>query len=191
MRDGRRPGRRLALLAVTAGLATAAASDDLKHFDSVTGFRISRYRAPTPETAPGATTVSVEDVRQLMRGENAVLIDVMPAEGAGADPRTGVWRLSKRHDHIPGSTWLADVGTGELSAEMETYFKSNLERLSGGDRSRSMIFYCLADCWMGWNAAKRAAGYGFKRVYWFPDGADGWRDWEGPLAPAVPEPLAR
>lgn len=179
------------MLLASVALTAAAAAEDQKHFDPVTGFRTSRYRAPTPQTAPGATTVSVDDVRRLVRDEGAVLIDVMPAEGAGPDPRTGVWRLSKPHHHIPGSLWLADVGKGELSVEMETYFKANLERLTDGDRARPIILYCLADCWMGWNASKRAAGFGFTRVYWFPEGADGWRDWEGPLVSGVPEPLGR
>ena len=37
-----------------------------------------------------------------------------------------------------------------------------------------MVFYCLADCWMSWNAAKRAAAWGWRQVLWYRDGMDGW-----------------
>lgn len=160
-----------------------------EHFDPETGFRTSRYRAPTPQTAPGATTITVDDVKRLVRDENAVLLDAMPSEGAGPDPRTGVWRLVKTREHIPGSVWLPDVGRGTLTPAMEHYFKSNLRRLTGDDPARAIIIYCVADCWMGWNAVKRASAYGYTRLYWMPDGTDGWRDWEGTFEPAEPVPL--
>ncbi len=28
---------------------------------------------------------------------------------------------------------------------------------------------------MSWNAAKRAAAFGYRAVHWYPDGADGWQ----------------
>jgi PQQ-dependent catabolism-associated CXXCW motif protein len=37
-----------------------------------------------------------------------------------------------------------------------------------------IVFYCLASCWMSWNAAKRALAIGYRRVAWYPDGTDGW-----------------
>ena len=175
---------------LTLALLTAAhAEESPEHFDAETGYRISRYRAPTPETAPGATTITVDEVKGIIRRERAVLIDAMPGEGAGADPKTGEWRLVKTRAHIPGSVWLPDVGRGRLTPAMESYFKANLDRLTGGDRARALIIYCVADCWMGWNAAKRAASYGYTHIYWFPDGTDGWRDWAGDLVPATPVPL--
>ena len=166
-----------------------ARAGDETHFDATTGYRIDRYRAPTPDTVPGATTISVDDVRRLLKDERAVLVDAMPAEGAGPDPKTGAWRLSKKREHIPGSIWLPDVGKGVLSPAMERYFRTNLDRITQGDQARALIIYCLADCWMGWNAAKRAAAYGYTRIYWFPGGTDDWRDWEGTLEPAAPVPL--
>lgn len=178
----------MALLALVL-LATGAQAEEREHFEAETGYRISRYRAPTPATAPGATTITVDEVKRITRDTNAVLIDAMPAEGAGPDPKTGGWRLVKTRAHIPGSVWLPDVGRGRLSPAMESYFKSNLARLTGDDPTRALIIYCVADCWMGWNAAKRAASYGYTHIYWFPDGTDGWRDWEGDLVPAAPVPL--
>lgn len=182
-----------ALVAVALLAATPSwAGEADKNFDPATGFRIHRYRAPTPEAAPpGVTRIFADDVVALVRDQRAVLIDAMPAEGAGPDPQTGAWRLSKPRQHIPGSVWLPDVGKGVLSAEMESYFRSELARLTAGDLGRPVIIYCLADCWMGWNAVRRAATYGYSRLYWFPEGTDGWRDWEGSLVPAHPVPLGR
>jgi PQQ-dependent catabolism-associated CXXCW motif protein len=49
------------------------------------------------------------------------------------------------------------------------------------------LFYCLRDCWMSWNAAKRAIALGYT-VAWYPDGTDGWQDAGLPLSAAVPAP---
>jgi PQQ-dependent catabolism-associated CXXCW motif protein len=170
-----------------AGLAADAEDDKL--FDPVTGFRMSHYRAAVPPDVPGGRRVDIDDLDALLAVEKPVLLDVMPSEGPGADLITGAWRLAKTHQHIPGSTWLPDVGRGRLTPEFECYFKSNLARLSGGDTSRPIVVYCQSDCWMSWNAVKRAAGYGYSRLYWFADGVDGWRDWDRPFAAAQPVPL--
>ena len=57
-----------------------------------------------------------------------------------------------------------------------------------GRRDAPVVFYCLANCWMSWNAAKRAASWGYTRVYWYRDGTDGWEAAGLPLAAAAPVP---
>ena len=64
----------------------------------------------------------------------------------------------------------AEIGLRRLAAEPENYFKSNLERLTGGAKDKAIVFFCLRDCWMSWNAAKRAIAWGYTDVVWFPDG---------------------
>ncbi|MEO1544805.1 MAG: rhodanese-like domain-containing protein, partial [Pseudomonadota bacterium] len=120
---------------------------------------------------------------------NAILIDVMPATGFGYSPKTGKWRLSQVHDHIEGSAWLPDVGRGHITDELETYFKSNLDRLTNGNKAQPLIIYCQSDCWMAWNAVQRAAKYGYTKLYWYPDGIDGWRDYDRELIPAKAIPV--
>lgn len=177
----------LAILALWAtGLAIAASPD----FDPVTGYRIAHYRAPVPHDVPGGTVVEPEDIDRLVTDERAILLDVMPTEGPGADPATGKWTLAKPHSSMPGSVWLADVGRGRIDARMEAYFRDNLERLTGGDRARPIVIYCQSDCWMAWNAVQRAAAWGFSRLYWYRDGVDGWRDLDRPLSPIEPVPLS-
>lgn len=175
----------LTALLVSAAHHAAAHS----HLDPVTGLRIAQYRAPTPPSVPGGTTITLETLQILVRDQRAVLLDVTPSEGAGPDPATGVWHVPKPHLNMPGTTWLPDIGKGNLTPALETYFQTNLKALTGGDKSRPVVIYCQADCWMSWNAVQRAAGYGYTALYWYPDGTDGMRDWDIPLAPATPVPL--
>lgn len=179
----------LAMLLICAADAHATSPVTGDNFDPVSGFRISSYRAPLPEVAPGATRIFAADLLALLKEKRAVLIDVMAAEGGGFDEVTGEWRLIKTHDHIPGSTWLPDVGKGRIDDLLDRYFQSNLTRLTEGDKARAIVIYCQSDCWMSWNAVRRAAAYGYHQIYWLPEGVDGWTDWDGPVTPAVPEPV--
>ena len=153
------------------------------------GYRMGEYRAPVPEGLEGARTVTTAELRDLMERERPILIDVLPAPREPANrPEGSIWRPPSRAG-IPGGVWLPNVGYGELSAEFETYFKDNLARLSAGDRSRPVVFYCETDCWMSWNAAKRALAYGYQNVIWYPWGADGWQRDGRPLETAEPVPM--
>ena len=155
------------------------------------GYRIDGFRGPVPNMVPGAATVTTEDVKKLLETTRTspVLIDVLPSppKPKGLAP-TSLWLPPTRHN-IPGSVWLPNVGYGRLSDALDRYFQVNLERLTGGDKSRSIVIYCLADCWMSWNAARRAAEYGYSRVLWYPKGTDGWEFAEHPLEAAKPLPM--
>lgn len=183
-------GALVALCSASAIEPAFALADDASAFDPSTGYRISRYRAPVHETPPGSRRVSIDELDRLV-DSGAALLDVMPAEGGGPEPVNGAWRLVRPRENIPGSVWLADVGRGVLSPEMETYFREGLAQLTSGDRSRAIVVYCQSDCWMAWNAIKRASGYGYARLYWYPEGSDGWRDHDRMLVPATPVPLLR
>ncbi len=50
-----------------------------------------------------------------------------------------------------------------------------------------VILYCLANCWMSWNAAKRALSLGYSNVAWYREGTDGWSGAGLPLEEATPE----
>jgi PQQ-dependent catabolism-associated CXXCW motif protein len=102
-------------------------------------------------------------------------------------PIETLWR-GQRRLNIPGSIWLADTGYGELSAAVEDYLRSGLQRVTGGNHAMPVVIYCLRDCWMSWNAAKRAVSWGYTAVIWYPDGTDGWQDAGLPLAEATPVP---
>ncbi len=186
--------RRVCLVGLIAMLLSCltvaiATGDQSANFDKETGYRIEHYRAPVPDEAPGSTRVWVDDVERLVAEQSVILLDVMAATGLGPDAKTGRWRISKPREHIPGSVWLPDVGKGRLDRRLETYFRRNLRRLTNGDPSRAILIYCQADCWMSWNAVKRAAEFGYTNLYWFAEGTDGWKDWDGRLVPAKPVSL--
>lgn len=186
----------LQLLGILAGslailidcqIAPASAGD--ANFDELTGYRIARYRAALPDTVPGGKRLYTEDVEKLFKEGKVVFVDVMPSTGASYDPKTGKWRLIKSRENIPGSIWLPDVGRGRLSTTLLRYFEENLARISNSDKSRALLFYCQSDCWMAWNAVKRAAELGYSQLYWYPEGTDGWTDWDNPVEPATPVPV--
>ncbi len=157
-----------------------------RYIDSKTGYRTAYYRAALPKSVPGGTRITVAQALSHFQNKSAIFLDVMAHTGTGPDPIDGHWRLAKPRANIPGSTWLADVGTGTLTSAQKTYFKSNLETLTMGDKNKPLIVYCTADCWMAWNAVRRAARWGYTNLLWFPEGSDEWRDQGHPLVNAVP-----
>lgn len=179
-----RGAQAVALTGALLTLSPAAAAE----FDAVTGFRIDRYRAPVDRPVEGGKTVSIDEVDRLLADHGAALIDVMPAR-AGYDAATGQWRLVDPHQNIPGSVWLPEVGRGALEPRLAAYFWDALKRLRAENPQRPLVFYCMADCWMSWNAVKRAASLGLRDLYWFPEGSDGWRDADRALVPSDPWPV--
>ena len=150
------------------------------------GYRMADFRAPVPATLEGADVLSTEALEALIEAEQPLLIDVMPAPRKPED--TGLWLPPKR-DNIPGSHWLANTGYGELSDEFSVFFEQELAALTAEDPGRRLVFYCEADCWMSWNAAKRALELGYDNVAWYPLGTDGWKAAGLPLARSEPEEM--
>ncbi|WP_428029576.1 PQQ-dependent catabolism-associated CXXCW motif protein [Ancylobacter sp.] len=153
------------------------------------GYRMEEYRAPTPATLKGARVIDTAEAERLWRAKAALFLDVMPRDVKPANlPPGTLWR-DKRRDHLPGSVWLPNVGYGALSAETDGYFRSRLDSLTQGRRDAAVIVYCQTDCWMSWNAARRALEeYGYTNIAWYPAGSDGWAKAGLPLEQAEPYP---
>jgi PQQ-dependent catabolism-associated CXXCW motif protein len=170
--------------ALNASVAHARAAEAPPEPDS---YRQSDYRTPTPASLKGARVLTTETAAAMWRSGQAAFVDVMPQAPRPAGLPAGVvWRDKPRFD-IPGSVWLPDTGYGELAPVMLDYFRRGLDKALGG-QSRPLVFYCLKDCWMSWNAAKRALALGYTNVAWYPDGADGWAAAGLPLESRTPEP---
>ncbi len=153
-----------------------------------TDYRVDNYRAPTPATVAGGQAIITEAAASLWREHRAVFVDVLPApRRPDALPADSLWRPVPHRD-IPGSLWLPETGRGALSPALDAYFTESLATATHGDKSMALVFYCLANCWMSWNAAKRAAADGYQQVFWYRDGADGWEAAQLPTEEAAPAP---
>jgi PQQ-dependent catabolism-associated CXXCW motif protein len=138
------------------------------------GFRLGAYRAPVPASLKGARVITTAEAEAIHKAGEAVFVDVLPHAPRPANLPVGtIWREAPRRN-IPGSIWLPDTGYGELAAVTEDYLRRNLARVTAGNPAKLLVIYCLRDCWMSWNAAKRALAMGYANVAWYPDGTDGW-----------------
>ncbi len=151
------------------------------------GYRTEAFRAPTPETLAGATVVTTAQAEGLWRA-GAILVDVLPQPRQPKDLAPGtVFRLPPR-DSLPGALWLVDVGYGALAPQTEAYFRRGLDRALAERPGRPIVLFCERDCWMSWNAAKRAVALGYDGVHWYPDGTTGWREAGLPMERVTPMP---
>lgn len=167
-------------IAVLPGILWAEAEPD--------DYRMDHFRAPVPLTLKGATVVGPEEAFNLWQGGSVAFIDVMPqAPKPTGLPEGTIWREKKRSS-IPGAMWLPNVGYGALADVYHSYFRDGLTRMTAGNLAHPVLFFCLEDCWMSWNAAKRAQEYGYTDVYWLPEGTDGWALWDYPLEAVKPQP---
>ncbi len=155
----------LFLILFTAACSSVPAPD---------GYRMNQYKAPVPSHVPGGKTVDVDDILELKK-IGATLIDVV---GSGKNLTKGVeddWVVVKQHNSVPHSIWLPDVGRGALTPAQESYFKKALSNITKNNKAHPLVIYCRENCWLSWNATKRAAIYGYSNLYWFPGGREGWR----------------
>lgn len=151
------------------------------------GYRQDDYRAPVPDSVPGGVVLHLEAMRQIVVGGAAVLVDVLPAPRRPESMRSDRPWLPVPHQTLPGAIWWPEVGRGDLPPEFEAHFEQRLREVTAGDANRLVVFFCLSDCWMSWNAARRAASLGM-RAGWFPEGVDGWLAAGYPTAAASPIP---
>lgn len=150
------------------------------------GYRIARYRSPTPVEAEGGQRINTTRLQALLKhSPPPALIDVQPVAW-----REGFFLLQHPRLHLPGSLWLPNVGLGELDDAWAEYFRRGLEAATGHDQSHPLVIYCTADCWMSWNAVKRASHWGYRQVYWYAEGTDGWQESDLTLVPGQPLPFA-
>ena len=174
----------IALLALTFAAAPTMADDVPEPPD----YKLDDYRSPTPPTLEFAKVVTVQQAYKVWHAGKSVFIDVMPRLIKPADlPMDTLWH-DKPRETVPGAVWLPNVGYGKLAPQMDDYFRGSLESLTGGDKAKPLLFFCMADCWMSWNAARRALrDYGYTDVTWFPQGTDGWHFPDAPLVKVEPK----
>ncbi|EBA05602.1 PQQ-dependent catabolism-associated CXXCW motif protein [Sagittula stellata] len=172
-----------ALVLILSGLAAPVGAKGVPEPD---GYRMEDFRAPVPETLSGGTVLDAEEAYRMWQAGEAAFIDVLPQAPRPPNlPKGTIWR-DKPHDTIPGALWLPNVGYGAIADVTAQYFRRGLEKATSGDLSYPVVFFCLDDCWMSWNAAKRAHEWGYTDVYWLPEGTDGWTFMDYPVERVTP-----
>ena len=170
------------LAALSLSLSLGVAQADTTPLFSAEGYRTALYRSPTPHQVEGAQVIDTATLQGLLGQQPMpVLVDVYRRQWL-----QGRFIEDQPHANLPGSLWLANTGDGELSPQWQAYFSHYLAQASQGDKAWPLVFYCRSDCWLGWNASKRAHHLGYSNLYWYRDGIDGWQQAGLPLIPAQP-----
>ncbi|NVO56705.1 PQQ-dependent catabolism-associated CXXCW motif protein [Rhodobacteraceae bacterium B1Z28] len=176
------------MIRTLAALTVIATASMAQTVPEPSDYRTDHYRAPVPDGINGGTTVGPEEAHALWQDNGAGFIDVLPQAPKPANlPKGTIWR-DKPRNSIPGAIWLPNVGYGAIAEVTADYFRTGLDTATRGDPGAAIVFFCLEDCWMSWNAARRAIEWGYTDVYWFPEGTDGWALWDYPLERIEPEP---
>src|ERR1700712_257365 len=168
----RLPGSALWLTMSMMAISVSAMADPT--VAPLSGYRLSDYNAPVPDSVPGGQTVHTGELYTLSATTRVVLIDVLPAQRRPPTMQPGMPWMPTPHHNLAGSIWLPEVGRGVVSPEVDAWFERELQKITAGDRAIPIVFYCRAECWMSWNAARRAIEHGWTRVIWYPDGPEVW-----------------
>lgn len=129
------------------------------------------YHAPTPTSIPGARVIKTLELKGLLEANrNVVVVDVLD---------------SKARKSIPGAFWMSGGGDGQFFAAEKSRFSTALDKLTGGDKTRPVVFLCISSqCWLSYNASLHALEAGYKDVIWYRGGTDAWTgaslEWKKP-----------
>ena len=140
------------------------------------GYWTGPINAPVPKTLSGSTVIhSAHQLRTLLRQGGTVVVDVSNASRRPENLAPGAPWLPLPHHAIPGSLWIPGVGLGEIPVSVDDFYRQRLAAATNEHLARPLIIYCHKTCWLSWNAAKRAISYGYRNVYWYPYGIEGWK----------------
>jgi PQQ-dependent catabolism-associated CXXCW motif protein len=124
--------------------------------------RLNAYEAPTPLVVAGATTLTTPQLRDmLLSAPPPLLIDVLGGNLTAS---------------LPGAIWLSGAGLGSgFDDKIQGRLASVLAELTGGDKAKALVFFCLSKtCWLSYNASNRAVALGYSHVYWYRGGHNAW-----------------
>ena len=118
--------------------------------------------APTPTSIPGGRVIRTMQLKQLLAADkDVVVVDVLD---------------TKTRRTVPGAVWVPDGGYEPKYAAERSHFADSLDKATGGNKERPVVFLCLnSHCWLSYNAALDAIALGYRDVIWFRGGTDAWR----------------
>lgn len=174
--------------------ATGLAADDAPKVDvpdapgEPVDYWTGPINGPVPATITGGTVIGTAELKAVLEDSGIVLVEVSNAPRRPENLAPAAPWLPTPHPVIPGSLWIPGPGMGAIPPDVEAFFRDQLASATGNDLERPIVIYCHERCWLSWNAAKRAIRFGYRRVYWYPDGIEGWR--AAGLTTSVAEPAA-
>jgi len=133
--------------------------------------RTGNYDAPTPTQIAGASVITTPQLRDMLVSQKStVLIDVL-----GGNQTVS----------LPGAVWLRGAGLGtSFNDAVQQRLAARLAELTGGDKTRPVVFFCLSrTCWLSHNAALRAVASGYSNVRWYRGGRRAWEAAELAMEP--------
>lgn len=165
-----------AVLALAAGVALAEVPSAVRpgQVPEPDGLHQGAMHGYTPNTVAGGKVIDTAALAKLIDSQHPVLLDV--AEKDRKPPSMGegmVWL--PMHRSLPGATYLEGGGSGTGDPTYAADFKQRIAALTGGDMAKPIVTFCHPDCWGSYNAAKRLVGLGYRQVYWYRDGVEGWQ----------------
>jgi PQQ-dependent catabolism-associated CXXCW motif protein len=151
------------------------------------GYWTGSAQAPVPQSIAGGAVIHTAALRALLRTARPILVDVAAAPRKPSALAPGALWMPLGHRDIPGSLWIPDAGLGVVSDRLDAFFRSTLRQATHGDPNAAIVVYCHHACWLSWNASKRAIADGYRNVFWYPDGVEGWSGAGLPVAAAHAE----
>ena len=137
-----------------------------------TRLRTEDYRAPTPRQIPGGRTLRTAELSQMLAKQaRPYLIDV----------------AANSHRTLSGAFWMEGAGIGNLNKDQEKRFLKAMANFAAGKKNRPLVFFCEdSQCWLAYNAARRAIAAGYTSVMWYRGGIAAWRAAGLPMSQADP-----
>lgn len=130
--------------------------------------------ADTPTSLKGATVVDAKALADLIARAHPLLIDVAEQEKKPPSMAPDMPWLPT-HRSIPGALWFVGGGFGTPDPVYAAAYKTRVAALTDRDLDKPIVVFCHPHCWGSWNGAKRLVLLGYRHVYWFPGGVEGWQ----------------
>jgi PQQ-dependent catabolism-associated CXXCW motif protein len=128
----------------------------------------------TPNTIRGGTVLDTSAVAKLLQAQHPLLVDVAELDRKPPNMNPDMPWLPQ-HRSIPGAVWLPGAGSPDKDHAFDTALTRRIAQLTDNDKARPIVVFCHPDCWGSYNAARRLISYGYRNVYWYRDGMEGWQ----------------
>lgn len=139
------------------------------------GYWTGAINGAVPASLRGGSVLRTQDLSALLKHDKVVLVDASNTPKRPEKLAPNAPWLPAPHPVIPGSLWIPGSGMGEIAPETDVLYREQLAAATANNLDQPVVVYCHERCWLSYNAAKRAIGYGYRKVYWYPDGIEGWR----------------